>query len=247
MIGMNKKVTSLTLAFVFLLSAKVVTSSGQTRTVGVSEGDWFMYDVDFSWYSTDPSETIPWWNETEGMRITIVAVSGKNVSSQFTYYYSNGTQKTFGGYVNIETGEGDEIPMFAVSADLAEHDTVYTSGWWSSAKINETIVRPYPNGVRDTNHLNITIIYSSELGWQSNLLNYYWDRPTGVLVESSEAVYTEVEGYVTIHYLTSRLAASNAWFVPEFPSYLILPLFMITTLLAVIVYKRKLVAYKRKL
>lgn len=237
---MNKKVILLTLAFVFLLSAKVVTSSGQTRTVGVSEGDWFLYEVDFSWGSGDPSETIPSWNDTEGMRITIVAVSGKNVSSQFTYYYRNGTQKTFGGYVNIETGEGDELPMFAVSADLAEHDTVYTSGWWSSAKINETIVRTYPGGVRDTNHLNITTEFFSELGYQYSSLNYYWDKPTGILVESTEVVYTEtVEGYVTIYWLESRLGTSNAWFVPEFPSFLILPLFMITTLLAVIIYRRK--------
>jgi hypothetical protein len=237
---MNKKVILLTLVSVFLLSAMVVTSSGQTRTAGVSEGDWFTYDVDFSWLSNDPSETPPIsWNETERTRVMIVAVSGKNVSSQFTWYYKNGTEKTIGGYVNIETGEGDEMPIFAVSADLGEHDTVYTSGWWSSAKINETIVRTYPDGVRDTNHLNISTVFSSELSAQASALDYYWDKPTGILVESSEAVVTEADGYVTIHVLKSRITASNAWVVPEFPSILILPLFIITTLLAVIVYRRK--------
>ena len=68
---MNKKVILLPLVSVFLLSAMVVTSSGQTRTAGVSEGDWCKYDVGFNWTSTDPSATIPVsLNETER---TIVA------------------------------------------------------------------------------------------------------------------------------------------------------------------------------
>jgi hypothetical protein len=33
--------------------------------------------------------------------------------------------------------------------------------------------------------------------------------------------------------------------IPEFPSFLILPLFMIATLLAVIIYKKKAILYGR--
>jgi uncharacterized membrane protein len=70
-------------------------------------------------------------------------------------------------------------------------------------------------------------------------LNYYWDKSTGIIVESSEVVVTEAGDYGTIHLLESRITASNVWFVPEFPPFLILPIFMIATLLVVIVYRRK--------
>jgi hypothetical protein len=237
---MNKKVILLTLVSVFLLSTMVVTSSGQTRTAGVSEGDWFRYDVDFSWTSTDPSAIIPIsLNETERTMMAIVGVSGKKVSGQLATYYKNGTEKTVGGHVDIETGEGENMTMFVVSADLGENDTIYTSNEWSDAKINETIVRTYPDSLRDTNHLNITATFYSEESYQSMSLNYYWDKSTGILVELSEVVVTVAYDYVTISSLLIRTTDSNVWIVPEFPSFLILPLFILTTLLAVIIYKRK--------
>ncbi len=143
---MNREIILLTLVSVFLLSAMVVTSPAQTRTVGVSEGDWFKYDASFDWTSTDPSATIPIsLNETERTMIAIVEVSGKNVSGQLTTYYKNGTEETVGGYVDVETGEGEKMAMFIVSADLGENDTIYASEGWSFAKINETIVRTYPD------------------------------------------------------------------------------------------------------
>jgi len=236
----NREIILLTLISVFSFSAMIVTSPAQTRAVGVSEGDWFEYNVGFNWTSTDPSATIPIsLNETERTMIVIVGVSGKTVSGQLTTYYKNGTEETVGGYLDIETGEGEKMTMFVVSADLGEHDAVYTSDEWSSAKINETIVRTYPDSVRDTNHLNITAAFSSEESYQSMYLNYYWDRSTGILVELSEVLVTAAYDYVTISSLLSRITSSNIWIVPEFPSFLILPIFMIATLLAVIVYKRK--------
>ncbi len=93
--------------------------------------------------------------------------------------------------------------------------------------------------MRDTNHLNITAAFSSEEFYQSMSLNYYWDKSTGILVELSEVVVTVAYDYVTTSSLLSRITDSNVWIVPEFPSFLILPLFMIATLLAVIIYRRK--------
>ena len=235
---MNKKIILLALVSVFLLSAMIAASPAQTRTVGVSKGDWFKYNVNFNWTSTDPSATTPIsLNETERTMIVIMGVSGKNVSGQLTTYYKNGTEETVGGYVDIETGEGENMTMFVVSADLGENDTIYTSNEWSDAKINETVVRTYPDSVRDTNHLNITATFYSEESYQSMSLNYYWDKSTGILVELSEVVATVTYGYLTFSSLLSRITDSNVWTIPEFPSYLILLLFMTATLLAVIVYR----------
>jgi len=37
----------------------------------------------------------------------------------------------------------------------------------------------------------------------------------------------------------AKITESNVWVIPEFSSFLILPLFMIATLLTVIVYRKK--------
>jgi len=238
---MNRKVILLTL--VFLLSAMIGTSSAQTRVVGVSEGDWFKYgDVSSSWTSSDPNATIPnvYLNETEWGMISIVDVSGTNVTGQMTTHFKNGTEETVGGYVDIETGEGKNMTIFVISANLGENDMVFTSGELSFARINETIVRTYPDGVRETNHLNLTVEFSYVEFYQYLSTNYYWDKATGILVEMSQDERHQTGEYITNSSLLFRITESNVWVVPEFPSFLILPPFIIATLLAVLFYKRKI-------
>jgi hypothetical protein len=50
--------------------------------------------------------------------------------------------------------------------------------------------------------------------------------------------YTYV--YFTYHHSTETVQIISTSAVPEFPSFLILPLFMIATLLAVVIYKKRL-------
>ena len=239
---MNRKIILLTLVSVFSLSAIIVTSRAQTRTVGVSEGDWFKYgDISFDWSSNDPNATIsdPEWNETEWMMISIVNVSGTNIAGQKTAHYKNGTEETSGGYVDIDTGDGENATTMIISADLGVNDILYTSGEFSTWKINETVVRTYPGGVRDTNHLNMTFELSYMEFYQYMSMNYYWDKSTGMIVEMCVEEIHQTGDYVTNASLGFRITESNLWTVPEFPSFIILPLFMITTLLAIVVYRRK--------
>ena len=237
---MNKKIILLTLVSVFLLSAMVVTSSVQTGVVGVSEDDWFKYDISFSWSSNDPSATIPeLLNATEWAMMSIVDVSGTNVTGQMTTHYKNGSEEIVGGYVDIDTGEGGNMTLFVISANLEEDDPIYTSGLYSTMKINETIVRTYPDSTRDTNHLNITTEFSMVGFYQYMSLNYYWDKSTGILVETSTDEIHQMGDYVTNSSLLSVITDSSVWIIPEFPSFLILPLFMIATLIVVIIYRRK--------
>jgi len=70
-------------------------------------------------------------------------------------------------------------------------------------------------------------------------MDAYWDKATGVLVEFSWLQFNESGGYTTEESLFYQLVDTNLWVVPEFPSFLLLPLFMTATLLAIIVYRRK--------
>ena len=185
---MNKKTVLSTLVFVFLLFAMIVTAPAQTRTVGVLEGDWFKYgDISFDWNSNDPNATIsdPDWNETEWMMILIIDVSGTNITGQKTVHYKNGIEEISGGFVDIDTGDGENATTMIISANLGVNDALYTSGDFSNWKINETVVRAYPGGVRDTNHLNMTFELSYMDFYQYMSMNYYWDKSTGIIVEMS--------------------------------------------------------------
>jgi len=51
--------------------------------------------------------------------------------------------------------------------------------------------------------------------------------------------------HITLYFTFTTSASEEIIIVPEFPSFLILPLMMIATLLAVIIYKKKAMPYKR--
>jgi len=239
---MTRKIVSLTLFSMFLLSAMVVTSVvAQPRVVGVSVGDWFKYRaITGNWSSDDPNATFPLleWNVTEWMLMSVEDVSGTNITFQSTYHLTNGNEVTQRGDVNIDTGDGN-VTFSTISADLNVNDTIYSSFGYSTMKINETIVRAYPDSTRNVNHLNTTMEFNVTGFYQYLSVNWYWDRSSGIFVEMAHEAISEAGGYTTTISVLLRITESNVWVVPEFPSYLILPLFMISTLLAVIVYRRK--------
>jgi hypothetical protein len=227
---------------VFLLSAIVVTAVvAQPRVAGVSAGDWFKYgDITGSWNSNDPNAVFPMLelNHTEWMRISVEDVSGTNITIQYTWLFTNGTEKIESGYIDVDTGEGN-MTFMAISANLNTNDTIYSSPSYSTQKINETIVRTYPDGVRDTNHMNMTIEYNVTGFYQYLSMNWYWDRVSGIFVEMSQEATSQSGNYTTTYSVQFKIVESSVWVVPEFPLVLILPLFMTATLLAVIVYRSK--------
>jgi len=162
---MKKKTVLLTFVSVFLLSAMVVTSVvAQPRIVGVTVDDWFKYgDITVNWSSNDPNATIPfnleWMSALEWIKLTVTDVSGTNITFQIVSHLKNATDGTHDDIVvvDINTGEGSLYSAWAISANLNANDTIYSSFDYSTMKINETIVRTYPDGVRDTNHLNNTV------------------------------------------------------------------------------------------
>jgi len=239
---MNKKIILLTLVSLFLLSAMIGTFvDAQPRIVGVTVGDWFRYgDITGSMSSNDPSAIYPFieFNETEWLLLSVEDISGTNITFQSTWHFTNGTERTESGHIDIDTGDGN-MTLSAISANLNADDATYSSFDYSTMKINETIVRTYPDGVRDTNHLNTIVEYNVTGFYQYFSMNWYWDRSSGMFVEMLQEQTSITGDYTTTYSILVKITQSNIWVVPEFPSFLILPLLMIVTLLAVIVYRRK--------
>ena len=257
---MKKKIVLLTLVSVFLLSAMAVVSvAAQTRVPGVSAGDWFKYgDITFSWSSNDPNATWPptgyemeWTeeiNETEWMRLSVEDVSGTNITFQATLYFKNGTDIIRSGWIDIDTGDSSndtaetmDMGLCAIPANLDANDTIYASGpSFTHMNITERIVRTYPDGVRETNHLNMTYAYSQDEKDFFGSANFYWDRSTGILVEMSYEYIIQAGELLTTCSLLLRTTESNVWVVPEFPTWTSILLILIVLTIAVVIYKRRI-------
>jgi len=250
---MKKRIVFLALVSTFLLSAMVVTSVvAQPRIVGVSVGDWFKYgEVTVNWSSNDPNATFPpphWemlegMNETEWMLLTVGDVSGTNITCQAIEHYKNGTEETESGYIDIDTGDGN-MTFLAISANLDAGHTIYGSGNYSTWMINETVSRTYPGGVRETNHINMTMEYSYTLNetqyYYYNSMNFYWDRSSGILVEDYFAGINQTGEYTTTWSAHDRITESSVWVIPEFPAWTSMLLILIVLTVAVVIYKRRI-------
>jgi len=219
----------------------------EERAVGVSPGDWFKYgDVTFEWSSDDPNATFPveyeqWemMEEAEWMSISIQEVSDTNITLEAAWHPTIGSDWTSGGYIDIDTGYGENSSLFVISAGLVKGDRVYTAGGYSNVYITETIVRTYPDSPRETNHLNMTMEYELGEHYFDISMNWYWDKETGILVEMLIDWKDQREEYLTTWSMMARITESSVWVVPEFPSWALIPVFIgLTT--ALVLYKRRL-------
>jgi hypothetical protein len=83
----------------------------------------------------------------------------------------------------VKTGEPGGFVF--VSSGLNVGEALYESEAYSGILINETIVKGYTGVQRETNHVNYTLgaeLINGTYGSSKN--NWYWDRDTGVIVES---------------------------------------------------------------
>jgi len=234
----NILLTSLSIALLLVM----VGLSNASGTPGVSVGNTATYgNVNFDWSSNDPSATPPaeWigFNGTAWFSGTIENIAGTNVTISALLHYSNGTEDTELGWVDVDTGEGN-MTLFLISANLNVGDPIYTTGDYSDLTINETIPMPYPGGSRQTNHVNVTMEESSELFNVSLSMNLYWDKATGTLTQVS-IISNQTITYTTNYSVSMQLTDSNVWVVPEFGMPLI-ALLLSSAALVTLVATRKL-------
>jgi hypothetical protein len=237
---MNGRFVLLILISTFLLLALFVGASAQTRTVGVNVGNTFRYSVTSGWSSNDPNAVPPSSlvdvNDTEWVQFTITAISGTNITAQGTTRYKNGTEITQGAWVDVNTGDGENLTDFVISANLAPGDLVYTSpdDTWI---VNETLSRTYANGARETNHLNVT----TQSGTVLYLANWYWDKLTGVAVDALIGTASQTGSYTTTQLIFFEIISSTAWTVPEFPTWTptLLMLIALTSATTIIARQRR--------
>jgi hypothetical protein len=237
----NFILTSLSVALLLIMIG--LSNASLAATPGVSVGNTFTYgNMNFDWSSNDPSATPPieWMtlNGTAWFRGTVQNIAGTNVTVSTLLHYNNGTESTELGSVDVDTGDGN-MTLFLTSSNLNFGDPVYTTGDYSGFTINETIPMTYPEGSRQTNHVNVTMEESSELYSISLSMNLYWDQATGVLTQMS-IISNQTITYNTYYSVSVQLTDSSQWVIPEFVGMPMILLLLCSAALVTFATTRKL-------
>ncbi len=212
-----------------LIVAFVAPAWAADYNPGVSVGQWVKYGI---FEVTTPAETVisPDWSMIE-----VVGVSGKEVTLRITGAYKNGTAIPSEDLTcNIETGMVDGFQRYIIAANLNQGDKILNLA--VSDTINKTETRTILGASRSVNILNFTSAFPG----QGMTITYIYDKASGMHL-GMEMVITIIEPAVT--YTNSYTIIDTNIFdvepIPEFPSWIILPLFITATLLAVILQRRK--------
>jgi len=72
------------------------------------------------------------------------------------------------------------------------------------------------------------------------LMNFYWDKSTGIFVESSIEVRNQTGDYLTTWSVLMGITDSNKWVVPEFPTWTSLLILLVVITFATATCKRRL-------
>jgi len=237
---MNRQVVFST--FLILLIAFIVAESAsaqtQTVSVGVSAGNVFTYDYVFYWSSTNPLDVVPPYlvaqNQTDYFQLTMETVTSTTVVMQTLLQFLNRT--AFNNTEVAEVSSGITGCLYVYAANLTGGGLLFPSAEDIPLRINSTEYRSYLSGFRETNHISVNTTNLDDYVY--SYMDLYFDRQTGIMVEYT---LTEVKTATPNQKITQHmvLKESNAWVVPEFPSIIILPLFMVVTAIAVLILRRR--------
>ncbi|NLE03455.1 MAG: hypothetical protein GX638_01450, partial [Crenarchaeota archaeon] len=218
---MYQRKKAFTLLSLILISALMVSSvfAQTTVEVGVSEDDFFKYDIKFLWNSTSPLDSVPAYlvekNQTDSYQITIDAAVGTSLRLLTVWSYANGTQ--FGGVEIEEIGSANATGfIYIYAADLTSGNYLFPLEPDLPFIINSTGFKYYGNDVyRATN--NIQVNRTDLSGKLYSYMDLYFDQSSGVLVEATlKEVYTNQPNQLYTTKVT--LKESSLWEIPTTPT-----------------------------
>jgi len=146
----------------------------------------------------------------------------------------------------------DNSKIWAVNSTSSVYPDIYSQSelyvhWYLNVHVLDSIGQAVPSANVTATYPNATIA-ESELadayGWARLTLMEMTLNATGeyhVGNHTAEATYESYSNSTTVNMIGNQQISLTLedFVIPEFPSFIIMPLFMITALLAVIVYRRK--------
>ena len=212
----------------------VYTANAKPRIVGVEVGQWVMYTTTVNTNSTMSPDI----NSTR-MYIEVLAVSGTNITFKQMVIALNGSTVSNTVWTDIEAGNGTSSGWF-IGANLTAGDVIFPANPFTpQLTLNDTVFRSYLNETVEVNRWILTNITSSYFDFNMTQdADYCWIRASGMAAEMYVNMTTQYQNGTSFS-MAMDMVISGTGIVPEFPSFLILPLFMMATTIAVAAHKRK--------
>ena len=154
---------ALLLIWALVLTIIVPVTGLAEVSVGVVEGDWVEYVIDFT---GSPPDDYPAW-----MRVEVLSVQGTSITLEATRELFNGTRGTHSLTLDLETGAPD---LVLIPANLDDGDKFY----------HEDVGNITVGGVQDASYAGAkrTILVTPVMQ-----ILFRWDRDTGVLLEATQS------------------------------------------------------------
>jgi hypothetical protein len=177
---MNRKL-GVIIVSLFILKVIAPIAISAEIFVGVKEGDWIEYQVNFA--GTPPeSHDVTW------ARMEIVSVQGSSINLNVTTEFSNRTLLNEMVALNLETGQlGDD---FIIPANLNSGSTFFDK------RMGDITI----GGVEEKTCAGATrtVVYAS-----TEETTFYWDRSTGILVAANSSF--------TDYTMNTKADKTNMW------------------------------------
>jgi hypothetical protein len=207
-------VIAVSIAIAVILSVQEPT---ETVVTGVVAGNVFTYNLKAYTTVNEGNVTLPpapsEYNMTEWYRITITSVSGPKTSFNTTWHFINGTEIERAGYVNVLTGEDNQVFWAIYPANLTLNQLVAPSGTDGNI-VNQTETKSYKAGDRATNIMTLQNEFpdaSNPTRVCDDYLYVHFDKVTGMLVELKDMqLYSDPQVILTYDWV---LINSNVWTV----------------------------------
>jgi hypothetical protein len=169
------------------------------------------------------------YNNTDWVRINITGVSGSMIYQVYTLHFKNGSETSFNFKTDVNPANESNLIFYEkgvpiCATNLGAGDTLPTA----QLTINETIIRAYPSGSRETNHA----AWNSSDDWG----NCYFDKETGMLVELCRThkftnnVTTEIVEKMDV----IKMLSSNRWEINVSPPIASLFVFLTVAIFALL-------------
>jgi hypothetical protein len=232
----KEKTAQLVVPTFLLMILMVAPCFSLPRIAGVHKGEFYRYaDISLSWNFNQPIPSfIANITEIRWSSITILDVYQETVMYESTVQFKNGSAT----HENITGSVNSNNPSWIIATNLRKDDVLYND---SSRKawINETLQWMYSGGQRNINHVQLVSLGSADEIQYTITNDWYFDQLTGMTVEYSLEFVNTTESYAGTGRYETKLVESNAWTIPEFPLFLMPPLFILITLLTATVYRRR--------
>ena len=217
---MHKKTLSVIILFTLCL-AIIAQVSAQTPqvTIGVKENDTFKFQAKYYWNSTNLNDTVPIGfveqNTTEYLQTTIKLVTGNTVTITVLQHFQNGTEVSRDELTSV--GTANQLSVLLYAANLNKGDDLLPIAGLPYYTVNDTVLRDYPGGARETNKVENEVSAVDVDGDETIDYAYifsirYFDKQTGILVEGRFEYGSAINLGETYAY-EYKLTESNIWTV----------------------------------